>query len=94
MTGYAERRVLSLLLAYPALTVDLKADDFEYAFHRLLFAAVGDEIATMPVLDEVKVYALNLDENWAPENLGAFADIVKKAAAQRRFAQGVERLRK
>lgn len=94
VTAWAERRVMAILLTYPELKVDLEANDFEYEWHRLLYVNRCPEIALMDVPDEVKAYALDLDENEAPELLGAFVRIVKRKSAQRQFAEGVSRLRK
>lgn len=90
--GYAERRVLSILFRCPG-PCDLEAGDFEFAWHSVIFHALNT-FTEMALEDELKAYLLDLDENWAPENLPAFARMVKKNAAQRRFVEGVARLRK
>lgn len=96
MTNYAERRVLSLLFADQELRVDLKAEDFKFLWHQQIFTALasGSDVTAMGLPDDVKAYLVGLDEDWAPRNLGTFAAIVKREADQRRFADGVARLRK
>ena len=62
MTNYAERRVLSILLAKPR-AIDLAAEDFENVMHRELYAALDaeteNEIADLHVTDDVKMLALS-----------------------------------
>lgn len=97
MTNYAERRVLSLLIAQPELYPSgLSAGDFRYSFHQEIFKAIekGTDVTDLELADDVKAYMLDLDEDYAPENLALFSNIVKTKAALRQFAQSVGRLRK
>lgn len=96
--AYAERRVLAVLLTAPERVAEtgLKTDDFTFEYHRQIFDAIkakhtGD-LLVLELSDDVSQYAIDLDENWAPENLGAFARIVRKDAEQRRFARAVRKL--
>ena len=96
MTNYAERRVLSILLGRPELyPCGLSAEDFKYGFHREIFQALATtgDLTEMPLDDEVKSYMLDLDEDYAPQNLGLFANMVKTRANLRRFAESMRRLR-
>ena len=98
MTAYSERRVLSLLLIAPERVVEtgLAADDFMFEFDRQIFGAIAEkrtgDILVLALPDDVSRYALDLDENWAPTNLRAFAGIVRDDAEQRRFASAVRKL--
>lgn len=96
--AFAERRVLAILLANPDLMpAGLKSEDFYFDFSREIFAAIGKrgtgEVVSLELSDEVSTYALNLDESYAPENLAAWARIVKAKAEQRAFEKRVSRLR-
>jgi len=97
--GYAERRVLAMLLIAPERIdeIDLAPDDFEYTSHRDLFRAISEkrtgDLLSLELSDEVAKFALTLEENHAPSNLVPFSRIVAKAAEQRRFARSVSRLR-
>jgi replicative DNA helicase len=98
-TGYAERRVLALLLANPERVTEtsLSPKDFVFDYHGLIFGAIADtntgEVLGLGLPDEVSRYALGLDENWTSVNLSAFAEIVRQDAAQRRFVRSVAKLR-
>lgn len=96
LSTYAERRVLSIMLANPSLwPAGLDASDFEYEWHSKVFEQIPKgEIALMELPDPIKVFALNLDEDWTPENIVPFVDAIKRGALARRFAANVGRLRK
>lgn len=96
LSPYAERRVLSIMLARPELwPAGLESADFEYSFHSDIFDQIpSGEIAQMDISDEMKVFAYGLDENWTPENLQPFIDVIKRGAQMRRFAASMGKLRK
>lgn len=95
MSSYAERRVLSIMLANPDLwPAGLEAQDFEYEWHSRIFARIPEgEIAEMDLPVEIKTFALDLDENWTPQNIVPFVEFVKRGAQTRRFAASVGKLR-
>ena len=99
MTDYAERRVLSILLASPGLLpeANLEVDDFAVQYHRLIFQAIAEkktgDILALGLPGDVGRFALGLDEDWAPKNLGALVALVKQAAEQRRFVASTGRLK-
>ncbi len=96
MTNYAERRVLSLLIGKPELYPSgLVAEDFKYGFHQEIFRALasGNDVTELPLADDVKAYMVGLEEDYAPENLAAFSNMVKTHANLRRFAESMARLR-
>jgi hypothetical protein len=97
MIGYAERRVLALLLEDPAkmALAGLDSIDFEYTWHSIIFDQLrkGNDVNAMTCHDDVKQYVVGLDENWTPENFGTFVTMVHDHAEQRRFEDGLMRLR-
>lgn len=95
MTNYAERRVLAIMFANPALAPALKAEDFKYVWHQIIFKGLsqGNDVTVMDIADDVKAYLLGLDEDWTPQNLELFARLVREDADQRRFAESMGRLK-
>lgn len=95
LSTYAERRVLSIMLANPLLWPGgLETFDFEYEWHGKVFEQIPHgEIASMAFSDEIKVFALNLDEDWTPENIVPFVECIKREAQTRRFAASLGKLR-
>lgn len=97
--AFAERRVLAIVLAHPERLQEtgLKPEDFYFDFSREIFSAIGKhgtgEVVSLGLPDDVSAYALDLDESYAPENLQAWARIVKAAAEHRAFEKRVSRLR-
>lgn len=96
MSTYAERRVLSIMLADPSLwPAGLESSDFEFEWHSKVFERIQQgEIASMDLPDGLKAFALDLDESWAPQNIVVFVDLIKRGAQTRRFAASMGKLRK
>lgn len=99
MPPWVEQRVLSLLMLEPQRTAEtqLLPEDFQYPPHRRIFSAIVEngtaDLLVLGLPEDVSIYALELDEAWAPGNLGALCRMLRAAREQRRFAQSVEKLR-